>query len=487
MFPVHQGRAPIERTGWVLFAVFAVVFAVQLALVAFAGTDIPFQDQWDIEGRWLYPQWADGTWRAADALAPFNEHRILWTHLLNLALFWANGGWDPLVQLFAIAGLRAACAAGIAWFFVRTHPAKRRSRHFGFSLVVAVAFLPQLAWHNVLWGFQSHVYFALGFSLLTLALLGVERPSWSRMAAGVAAGLAGLLAMGSAALVPVALLGLAVVRGLESRTWTKATWRQIGPAVLLLLLALGLRAPVAAHQALQATDWKDLAAATGRMLAWPHVGQPWAALPMNLPLLLLVVGRIRKSRTAVPGEDGVLLMGLWSASVGLATAFARGGSPELAVGVPSRYVDFIVLLPLANLWGALILASEWGARWSPAAPDRKLRSETSVRWVTSAWIAFVVMGWLGLSLEMMRGVVLPRIRDREAPVRLAVAFQRSGDSAVFDGQPRLLVPHPNLDSVRRVLADPRMQGALPPSLQPDRPLGPLSRIVRACMGRVERK
>ena len=62
-------------------------------------------------------------------------------------------------------------------------------------------------------------------------------------------------------------------------------------------------------------------------------------------------------------------------------------------------------------------------------------------------------------------------------------FQRRGDAAVFTGQPRLLVPHPNLGSVTAVLDDPRLKGALPPSLQPERPLGPLSRAVRWLLGR----
>jgi hypothetical protein len=70
-----------------------------------------------------------------------------------------------------------------------------------------------------------------------------------------------------------------------------------------------------------------------------------------------------------------------------------------------------------------------------------------------------------------------------APVRVARAFQATGDPAVFAGQPRLLVPHPNPEAVRAVLNDPRMQGALPPSLQPGRPMGPLSRAVRWLLGR----
>jgi hypothetical protein len=98
-----------------------------------------------------------------------------------------------------------------------------------------------------------------------------------------------------------------------------------------------------------------------------------------------------------------------------------------------------------------------------------------------AWTVFVGVGWLVLSVETLRGVVLPRWRDREAPVRLMVEFEATNDARVFEGQPRLYVPHPNLESVRAVLGDPRMRGALPPSLQPGRPRGPLSRAVRGLL------
>src|SRR5688572_5171736 len=104
------------RYAWVLFVgVFFLVLVAQLTLVSFAGTDIPFHDEWDVEGNWLYPAFRDGTLVPADFLRLHNEHRIAWTHLLNVALFTANGQWDPLVQMLAIAVLRAACAAGLAW------------------------------------------------------------------------------------------------------------------------------------------------------------------------------------------------------------------------------------------------------------------------------------------------------------------------------------------------------------------------------------
>jgi hypothetical protein len=197
-----------------------------------------------------------------------------------------------------------------------------------------------------------------------------------------------------------------------------------------------------------------------------------AAAIMNLPLLGFVWRRVRRSQPSRAHEDVVIAVGAWAMLVAAAAAFVRGGSAEWAAGVPSRYADFLVLLPLVNLWCLARLAGELaGPRTRP------------VRWVAAAWGVFFAVGWAGLSAEMWRGVILPRMRDRDAPIRLARAFRQSGDETVFEGQPRLLVPHPNASVVRAVLTDPRMTGVLPPSLQPERPQGSWSRAVRSALGR----
>ncbi|MEO6876793.1 MAG: hypothetical protein ABI222_18435, partial [Opitutaceae bacterium] len=189
-------------------AVFAFVLAAQLFLVARAGTDIPYQDAWDVEGNRLYPTWLDGSWHAADLFKAHNEHRILWTRILDIALFQANGQWDPLVQLAANAVVRALGAALLASLLARGLGVR------GAWLVgagVVLAYLPHVAWMNALWAFQSSVYFVLLFSMAALALLGdPARTPW-RLLAGLGAGVAALLAMGAGAFVPVTLLGLAAL------------------------------------------------------------------------------------------------------------------------------------------------------------------------------------------------------------------------------------------------------------------------------------
>ena len=86
------------------------------------------------------------------------------------------------------------------------------------------------------------------------------------------------------------------------------------------------------------------------------------------------------------------------------------------------------------------------------------------------------MGWAGVNAENWRGVVGPRIVDREAPIEMMRAFQVTGDESIFEGAPKLYRPYPDLGVVREVLADERMQGRLPPSLQVGETMGVVSRI-----------
>ena len=445
--------------------VFCAVLALQLWLVAAAGTDVPYYDQWVIEGSWLYPKWCEGSLHAADLLTASNEHRIVWSHLLNLTLFSLNGQWDPLVQLVAVAGIRAASAAAIVALAGVGLASRAR---WLIAAAVTVAFLPHLAWHCVLWGIES---FVLVLAMLALWLLGTGAPTTRRTLAGLAAGGAALVAMGPGALVPAVLLGWAIFRAIDARRLDAAVWRATWPALMLLAAAVALRVSVPGHAGLEPVSGAQLFAAFLRMASWPH-GLPVAAVLMNLPLLLLAGGRLLHYRRPAEGEDFVLLAAGWSVGIALATAWARGGGDELAVGVPSRYVDFLVFLPLANLWCVAVLATGAAARW-----------RASSRLLAAAWAVFLFAGWLGLSAQVIRGIILPRAHDREAPVRLTRAFQLTRDPAVFAGQPRLLVPHPHPEVMLAVMDDPRLQGRLPPSLQPEKPLGPLSRAVRWLLGR----
>ncbi|MBL9214662.1 MAG: hypothetical protein JNG83_04220 [Opitutaceae bacterium] len=462
------GAAAAGATGLHLGApvgAFLLVALAQLLLVAGAGTDIPFYDQWNVEGQWLYPRWREGQLTPLDLLAAHNEHRIFWTHLLNLGLFAANGQWDPLVQQASGALLHGLVAGLLAWLMGREWGAMGR---WLTAAGVALAFLPLAGWHNALWGFQSQVYFVLLFALLAIG--GWDGGRTRSRLVGLAAAGAALLAMGAGALVPLAWLAGRAMQVVDRRRLKQSDVNRALIALAVLGVAWALRVRVPEHEALEAAAWTQVVQAAVRMLAWPHVDQPAAALVLNLPLLILVVGRLTGRRRPAHVENFVLQVGIWAALVALAAAWMRGSGPEFVAGVPSRYADFLLLLPIANAWAAVQLIREAAAR-------RRL-----VASLGAAWGVFLLVGWIGLSAQMWRGVIGPRLRDRAAPERLAREFQLTRDPAVFAGQPRLLVPHPNLASVTAVLDDPRLAGGLPPSLQPEKPAGPLSRLVRVCFG-----
>jgi hypothetical protein len=453
---------PGDRAGWLMPGlVGACVLVAQLWLVAAVGTDIPFQDQWDAEGRGLYPGVRDGTASLATLFQPHNEHRIAWTQGLNWLLFSANGQWDPLVQLTAGAGLHALGAALLVALLARGLPLRGRLL---MGAAVVLFNLPLAGWHNALWGFQTQVYFALLFAVMAFALWSAPVVSRGRLAAGGLAGAAALVAMGPGMLVPAGLAAgwLAAVRERGLR------WRELAVAVALGLLAGWLYRAEPAHAALRAHTPGEFFAALGRLLAWPYSDQPWAALVLNLPLAGALAGRLSGRRPAAAGEDFVMMLAAWTLLVAAGAAWSRGGSAEFAAGVPSRYVDFVLLLPLVNAW--CVLQQVWRARALGVL-------------AAAAWGICVVAGWLGLSAGVVRGIVAPRLADRDAPVRLVQEFQRTARPGVFAGQPRLLVPHPDPAVVQAVLADPRLKDALPPSLQPERPMGPLSRGVRQVLGR----
>jgi len=450
-------------------AVFTFVLAAQLALVAAAGTDVPYLDQWDVEGRQIYPAWVDGTWRPSDLLRPHSEHRIIWTRALDVALFAANGGWDPLVQQAAGAVLRAAAAALLAWRLAWN--AGRVGRWLAAG-GIAVAFLPHLAWQNALWGFQSHVYFALLFAFAAFALLEGDEITPGRQLAGVVMGIAAACAMGAGLLVPWALLGLVALRAAGRGRVDRALAREAWPALVLLGVSLVVRPGTAANAGLHPATAGQFLAALAQAAAWPHVWTPVAAAGLNLPVMVAVAGRLALRRRAALGEDFVLLLAGWALALAAAMAWTRAGGGEFDGGVPSRYADFLVLLPVANLWCAVALVRESAAARRPA-----------YRVAAGAWAALLLLGWAGLSGEVMQRLILPRVRDRDAPLRVMAAFQRTNDPAVFTGQPRLYVPHPDPAVIRAVISDPRLQGKLPPSLQPGEPLGPLSRAVRWLLAR----
>ncbi len=448
--------------------VFVLVLACALLLVSQAGSDAPWWDQWDAEGRSLYPAAAAGKVGWEQLSTPHNEHRIFWTQLLNWGLFLAAGQWDPLLQMAVGSVLRGLVAAALFFALVRGTHVSRTWLIFA----VSVAFSPLLAWHNVLWGFQTQVYFAALFSLLSIAGFSSPGASLAPRVLGATAAFAGLWAMAGVAVIPVVLgIGVLWKWWLSGRS-APFPWIDLLLAGTLFAFAWVLRVHVPGHESLQPDSVKEFVAVLLNVLSWPLPEQPIAAAVFNLPGLFFMWTKARERSPSSFAETVALMLLLWGWLTALSIAWSRGGSPELAGGVPSRYVDFVVLLPLANAWSLSWLLSN--------------RTCTATcRVVAACWGGMLFLCWSAHSLQVWRGVLVHRVADRTAPVRMLRAYQERGDVRIFVGQPRWLLPHPNLATVKEVLSDLGSRGQLPPSLQPGQRPAALCRGIRRILGHRE--
>lgn len=85
ILPAHRGQ--LRGAVASALSVFLFVFAAQVWFVGRVASEVPWGDSWGSDGVGLFPAWVEGTWEASDLLQPHNEHRIMWTRLLNLGLF----------------------------------------------------------------------------------------------------------------------------------------------------------------------------------------------------------------------------------------------------------------------------------------------------------------------------------------------------------------------------------------------------------------
>ena len=96
-----------------LAAFFLVALGAKLWTIQLWATNLPYWDQWD-EARLLFQPWLDGTLSWQNFFIPHNEHRIVFTRLLDLIEVQLNGQWDIYLQTVVNAVIHLAYGCGVA-------------------------------------------------------------------------------------------------------------------------------------------------------------------------------------------------------------------------------------------------------------------------------------------------------------------------------------------------------------------------------------
>lgn len=309
---------------------------------------VPYFDQWEGEAAAVYVPYFEHTLGISDLFYPQNEHRIVLTHIYDLALLLLNGQWDSQLQMVLNAVIHSATVAGFGWLM-----AVMMGRRFFFFiwLPLALALMSPFGWENALCGFQSQFYFLLMFSLLTIWLLGSEPPSrpWKL---GVLAGICSLFSMASGLLAAVTVGAMTALEIAKDRR----EWRRYLPTLwtcaAIAVAGLLLKGRHVGEQDWHAQSFHAFLLALGNNLSWPTGLWPWLA-PLNLvPLFVLAWVYFRSSEKNLAAERLILAVGLWAVLQSFATAYARGfeGRPPTW-----RYMDTLSFLLTANFLSVALL------------------------------------------------------------------------------------------------------------------------------------
>ena len=199
--------------------------------------------------------------------SPHNEHRILLTRLLSIALFELNGGWNPILQMMVNAVLHV-CA--IVLLMVAIRPIMPRSLFLPLVTFAIVLFVLPIGWENLLAGFQSQFYLLVIFSILALMGFAQAQAFDFRWWLSVLCTIGAFLSMASGALVAVASFGVFFLQIVVGVRRSKKDYAALAALLLLSIALVALVPGIPGHEGLKAHSLSELKNALLICLDYPR-------------------------------------------------------------------------------------------------------------------------------------------------------------------------------------------------------------------------
>jgi hypothetical protein len=426
-----------------LAALFLVVLGAKLWVVQLYGSPLPLWDQW-YEAELFFRPWVEGhlTWQAF--FAAHNEHRILFTRLLDLGVIWLNGRWEPLLQMTVNAFVHAAFVCGLAfclWDFLG-----RKSGGLICFLLAPFFALPY-AGENTIWAFNSQQYFLSIFSLATLAGLGLGKPGSRRWWCGLAAAIMGLVTMASGLLAPMAVGGLTVLRAIKQRRMERGNLITLGACLVVMGLGAALSVTMEDDRPLRAHSLMEFTSALARNLAWPFFNAPEMVCLLSLPLAVLVALYFRPNFPVPRAAEFLLAFGLWGGLQSAGLAYGRANYGEVIPA--SRYMDVLNVFVIASLFTTVLLSQLW---------FRGQFSKWAVTLLPLVFAGVIFFGLCRISQIVVENLLLPTRMMNLAAEERVETFMATGDAAGFLEKPTVR-PDPKL--VLHVLNNAKLQTIMP--------------------------
>jgi hypothetical protein len=426
-----------------LAALFLVVLGAKLWVVQLYGSPLPLWDQWHEAERFFRP-WVEGhlTWK--DFFAAHNEHRILFTRLLDLSVIWLNGRWEPLLQMTINAFIHAAFVCGLAfclWDFLG------RKNGWFICFLLAPFFALPYAGENTIWAFNSQLYLLDITSLATLVGLGFGRPGGWSWWLGLAAAILGLFTMASGLLAPMAVGGLTVLRAIKRRRMNRGDLITLGLCLAVIGLGAALSVTMEDDRLLRAQTLMQFTSALARNLTWPFFNVPEMVCLIPLPLAWLVALYFRPNFQEPRAAEFLLTFGLWGVLQSAGLAYGRANYGEVIPA--SRYMDVLNVFVIASLFTTVLLSQLW---------IRGQFSKWAVTLLPLVFAGVIFFGLCRISQIVVDNLLIPtRIMNLAVEERIAT-FMTSGDERDLL-EPPTVRPDPQV--TLQVLRNAKLQAILP--------------------------
>lgn len=432
-----------------LFAFMAAFFAHALTVHTY-GVEVPFWDQWTAEGDLLLRPWANGqlTWTAL--IAAWNEHRILFTRLLSIAMYESAGGhWPILATEYVNAALYSAAPALLVGLIFRSG-APRTTKVWMALFIIAISVLPH-GWENTIAAFQSQFYFMSLFMIAGLYVAAFKPESALHSIC-----LASIAIASNFTMAPGMVVCPAMITVLLLRAWTgDYPWRVAlrDVAILSVVFAASyLTTPkLAASVVLHAQSAGELFRAIALTASWPTESLRFGALVMWAPAIAACWMIFRRRYT---DRIDLMMLGMaaWAAVQILGTSYSRGHGMG---AVTPRYTDVLAFGLVANLWFAMRLL------WTPTRyPVARLVRTLPLYFL----VLFVARGYIATWDQTFNYIAERRDSGlvHQAHVQ---AYLSNGLAAELD-QPISELPFPDAAILRRDLDDPAVRAMLIRVAQP---------------------
>jgi hypothetical protein len=429
----------------IALAVMATIIIFRSSYIAIYGNDTPFWDQWDLLRNTLAP-WQSGVLPVADLFKPHNEHRILFTRLISMALLASNNGiWSNLREAYVNTAIYAAVLVYFYW--LASKGIEGKVRHAALIVgIVAIGSLP-FDWENNLVGFQNQFYLMAAIAIAMVGVAAQGKMSLGSCVLLLVLGVASLLTTAGGALSTVVVIAVLLLRSLANQYSVRYLLAVSASMGVLLVVGILLVPAIPAHEVLKAQGLKEHLLAMATMLIWP-----WQPLTKHhvflIPLIwmpsILWLVRFSMKRKADAGELFAVGMLGWTLLQAAAFAHARGHG---ALEIPSRYMNIVSIGLLGNLTLALRLIDQHSWSHIFSATQRSIKT-------------IIVVAWIGIMATALAArtngdvaVMQQRAAFNQVETFFTARYLQTGDQA-FLRHTSLMIPYPSSDALIDYLKDP---------------------------------